>query len=85
MLLGHSELRVTMDFNAHLQKQTAAKDRAEDGRCPEAVSCQVGCQMAAAIMASARSEQFSWSSWWARAGSRAQHLDESWSRQSDLN
>jgi integrase len=25
MLLGHSELRVTMDFYAHLQKQTAAK------------------------------------------------------------
>ena len=25
MLLGHSELRVTMDFDAHLQKQTAAK------------------------------------------------------------
>ena len=25
MLLGHSELRVTMDFYAHLQQQTAAK------------------------------------------------------------
>jgi hypothetical protein len=25
MLLGHSELRVTMDFYAHLQKQTAAR------------------------------------------------------------
>jgi integrase len=25
MLLGHSELRVTLDFYAHLQKQTAAK------------------------------------------------------------
>ena len=25
MLLGHSELRVTMDFYGHLQKQTAAK------------------------------------------------------------
>lgn len=25
MLLGHSELRVTMDFYAHFQKQTAAK------------------------------------------------------------
>jgi integrase len=25
MLLGHSELRVTMDFYPHLQKQTAAK------------------------------------------------------------
>jgi len=25
MLLGHSELGVTMDFYAHLQKQTAAK------------------------------------------------------------
>jgi site-specific recombinase XerD len=25
LLLGHSELRVTMDFYAHLQKQTAAK------------------------------------------------------------
>jgi integrase len=25
MLLGHSELRVTMDFYAHLQKQTATK------------------------------------------------------------
>lgn len=25
MLLGHSKLRVTMDFYAHLQKQTAAR------------------------------------------------------------
>jgi integrase len=25
MLLGHAELGVTMDFYAHLQKQTAAK------------------------------------------------------------
>ena len=25
MLLGHSELRVTMDFYAHLQTQTASK------------------------------------------------------------
>ena len=25
MLLGHSEMRVTMDFYAHLQQQTAAK------------------------------------------------------------
>jgi integrase len=24
-LLGHSDLRVTMDFYAHLQKQTAAR------------------------------------------------------------
>ena len=27
MLLGHSELRVTMDFYAHLQKQTAGRRR----------------------------------------------------------
>ena len=33
MLLGHSELRVTMDFYAHLQKQTAARARIEWTSC----------------------------------------------------
>jgi integrase len=30
MLLGHSELRVTMDFYAHLQRQDSGKGSTED-------------------------------------------------------